>query len=742
MREAALLIEGLVCPACVWLNEQTVARIPGVVDVGINFATRRARVRWDARRTPLSKIVDAIAAIGYGARPYDAAAAEALRLRERRALLKRLAVAGLSMMQVMMYAVPMYLATEGEMTADIARLMSIASLLLTLPVMLYSATPFYRGAWRDARAGRLGMDVPIVIGIIVTFIASAYVTLAGTGGEVFFDSLSMFVFLLLAARYFELIARSRAARATEELVRLAPDEAIRLPRYPAPDEESVPSAALATGDHVLVRAGAIAPADGIIVQGTTRFDEAALTGESRPVPKSIDASILAGTTNVGNPVVMRIEHVGADTWLAGVARLVERAAREKPRLVQIADRYAAVFVFVILLLAGAAAWFWWSTDATRALWVAVSILIVTCPCALSLATPISLTAAAGALAQSGVLPVRSDVIETLARVDTVVFDKTGTLTEGALRCTDVVPLGSIGTGEALRIAARLEARAAHPIARAIVEAAGGEIEPVDVEEFSGRGVEGVVEGCRTRAGSIDFVRFVQPTALPPLDASIVDQDRTIAALADERGWIALFVFEDSLRPEAAGTIAALGTLGLRVALLSGDTPAAVAACAEHVGIASFAGACTPETKLERVREMQRDGAIVAMVGDGSNDSPVLAQAHVSFALGSGTALAHSRADVVLLQNRLDGITMAIDTARRARRIVRQNLAWAFAYNLAAVPLAAVGWMPPWLAGLGMALSSLLVVMNSLRLVRPRPVSDHDAQAAPVAMSLVSPARAR
>ena len=721
VREASLILEGIRCAACVWLNEQHLARLPGVLSVHVNYTTHRARVRWDDERIRLSGILRAIAAIGYTAHPFDPARQEEQHRRERRRALWELFVAGFGSMQVMMYAVPVYLAGDGEMPRDIESLMHWAGLILTLPVVLFSAARVFRGAWNDLRGGRVGMDVPVALGVALAFAASVAATVTGEG-QVWFDSVAMFVFFLLGGRYLEMTARQRAVDATERLARVLPALARRLPRYPAAlDEETVAVGELALGDHLLVKAGETIPADGCVVEGATSVDESLLTGESRPIAKAAGERLTGGAVNVASPVVLRVEAVGQETVLAGIIRLLDRALAHKPPMALLADRVAAWFVAALLVVAALTWLGWHAVDPARALWITVAVLVVTCPCALSLATPTALAAATSRLTRRGVLVTRGHVLETLARATHLVFDKTGTLTLGrpALRDTETVP--ELAADEALALAAGLETASEHPLAGAIAAAArergiaAGRAD--DVRNVPGRGVEGRIDGRRLRVGSPAFVAELAgapPQALASAVAAGVD---TRVALGSESGWCAVFAVGDALRPDAAQTVARLCAQGLKVALLSGDRPEAVTAVARELGIGEAVAAATPADKLAYVERLQREGAVVAMVGDGINDAPVLAQAQVSLAVGEATEVAQASADAVLVSSRLAALADAHATARRTLSIVRQNFAWALGYNAVALPLAIAGLVTPWLAGLGMAGSSLLVVLNALRLLR-------------------------
>ena len=718
-RETSLILEGITCAACVWLNERHIALQPGVSAVQINYATRRVRVRWDERRIKLSDILGAIQAIGYRAYPYDAARAEDVAARERRTMLWRVFVAGFGMMQVMMYAVPTYFAGDGDMTLREQLWFRWASLLLTLPVVLYSAAPFFRHAVRDIRLRRLGMDVPVALGVGCAFLASLWATLAN-GPEVYFDSVTMFVFFLLGGRYLEMLARARAVRGIEELGKILPAFTERLPDWPCPDGEQVPVSQLVPGDCVRVRPGGVIPADGVVIDGVSEANEALLTGESRPVPKKVDSALTGGSINISSPLVMRVEQVGDSTRLAAIRRLMERAACEKPRLAAVSDNWATIFIVVLLTLATATWIGWHFIDPSRALWIFVSVLVVACPCALSLATPAALTVATDALARMGVLVTRGHAIEVLARVNHYVFDKTGTLTEGQMRLEETQLLGAMDAETLYALAAALEQGSEHPVASALRAAAAGKppVAVSDVTAVTGHGMSGRYSGGAVWIGRPDFVAERAGLSVPVEVAGMELKTGTVIALADEHGWLGLFRFADALRPAAADYVRQLVAAGIPVTILSGDAPTAVAAVGERLGISDVHGAMTPQDKQAFIARLQEDPAkVVTMFGDGVNDAPVLAQAHVSVAMGSGTDLARNQADIVLLGENFARLGDGAGLARKTLWIIRQNLWWSFAYNLSVVPLAMMGWVTPLIAGVGMAGSSLLVVLNALRLQR-------------------------
>jgi len=695
-REATLILDRIRCAACLWLNERALRRVPGMLRADVNFATQRAQIAWDPRRTRLSQIVEAIRAVGYDAYPFDPRRGEALARRERRRSLWRLFVAGFGAMQVMMYAWPAYVdAGAGTLTPAAAGLLRWASLVITTPVLLFSCGPFFRGAWQDAKRRRISLDTPIALGLAAGFAASAWATLAGTG-EVYFDSIAMLAFLLLAARTAELFARQKAGRELDRLARWMPSVALRLR---GGESERVPAHALAPGDRVRVGAGERIPADGVLEEGASSADESLLTGEARPVAKRAGATLVGGSVNLEQPLVMRVTRAGADTQAAAIGRLVERAAATRPALVERADRLAQHLTYGVIATAALA----WAVSGN--VWIAVAVLVATCPCALALASPIVLTRAGAQLLARGAPLTRSRALEALERASDVVLDKTGTLTLGKPAVARVVLLATEDEARCRALADALEASSTHPLARAF-RTVGQRPTLRDLRNEAGQGVEARLAGRLVRIGSRRFCAQIAGTAGAVRDAQVF--------LAEEGRWLAAFYVEDALRPEAPEVVRALAARGLRVHLVSGDDPAIVGALAARLGIEHWKGGATPQDKLEYVTRLQSEGRVVAMVGDGLNDAPVLARADASVAMGAGADAAQLQADVVLTADRLGALEEAIALSRGAMRLVRQNLGWALAYNAVALPAAALGWIGPWEAAVGMSASSFIVVLNALR----------------------------
>lgn len=715
-REATtrLALSGLHCAACAGIIEAALGRVPGVDSAQVNAAAQRASVRWDPSRTSAATLIDAVQRAGYRAHPARSDAALQAQHDEARRALWRLFVAAFCMMQVMMVATPSYVAGPGELAPDLDALLRWAGWVMTLPVMAFCASPFFRGAWHSLRAGQVGMDVPVALGIAIAFVASTGATFdpgGAFGREIWFDSLTMFVAFLLAGRWLEQQLRLRSAAALDALLRELPDSVERACADGA--WQRVALARLAVGDRVRVVAGQAFPGDGRIAQGRTSVDESLLSGESRPVERGEGELVIAGSVNLASPVVMVIERLGADTRHRQIVDLMERALSERPALLRTADRVAGPFVIAVIAIAAVAALAWHAVDPARALPVAVAVLIVTCPCALSLAAPTALLAAAGALARRGVLVQRLDAIEALAGVDVALFDKTGTLTEDRLSLAQALRAdGGAPSERELAHAASLARHSLHPLARALVASQSSFASDPwrDVREQAGSGIEAIDEHGHTwRLGSAAWVGVaaVEPPTRPAL----------WLARAGEGAQALRFEFDEVLRGDAQALVEGLRADGIEPRLLSGDHAAPVAAVAQRLHFAAWRHGASPQDKLAELHALQRAGRRVLMVGDGLNDGPVLAQADVSVALGHGAAVAQQRADLVVLGSRLAAVREARDLALRSMAVIRQNLAWALVYNAASVPLALAGWLPPWAAGLGMAASSLAVIGNALRLAR-------------------------
>ena len=700
-REIILLTDGMRCAACAWLIDRSLAREVGVLDSSANAVTGRIRIAWDPQRTALSKVLQRLALLGY--RPYLASgeAREQARVSERKRWLLRLGVAGLGAFQAMMLAEALYLDTNHTMPVPTRDFFRWLTFLVSTPVVFYSGWPFLIGAWRELRNRHLGMDTLIAGSTLLAYFASLVETIRG-GPHVWYDAAVMFVFLLLAARMLEQRARNIATAQVDALARARPAFATRELADGA--RESVPLTALAIDDIVRIAAGESVPADGILLDGAAVFEEALLTGESTPVEKPPGAIVYAGTICREHPARVRVTQVGSATRLSQLARLVDQAQAHRPPIAQTADLIGRRFVLSLLLCAVAVYVFWSFHAPERAFEVTLALLVISCPCALSLSVPAALAAAHGTLAKLGVLATRPDALDTLSKATDIVFDKTGTLTDARPGLHAVETFDDFDASQALAIAAALERDSGHPIAAAFVMNAVSELTAHAVETITGRGVQGRVDGAQWRLGQADFAAG--------------RKDDGYLWLGDGECGMARFSLRETPRADAADAVRALRAQGLAVHVASGDAEDAVQRLGDALAIDALHARQTPEDKLGLVRRLQSEGHIVAMVGDGLNDAPVLAGADVSLAMGEGAPLAQRAADLVLTGTTLMRIPAAIALAQRTQRVIRQNLAWALAYNVVALPVAAAGLVTPWLAALGMALSSLIVTVNALRLTRP------------------------
>ncbi|MEW5249952.1 heavy metal translocating P-type ATPase [Microbulbifer sp. 2201CG32-9] len=708
---AALLVGGISCAACVWLIEKHLGRLDGVERVSVNASTQRAQICFDPARLQPSALFTELARIGYRPAAATAGNSEQLIQTERRAALRRLGVAGLGTMQVMMFAVALYFGAATGIDRELERYLRWVSLLIATPVVFYAARPFFAAAWRSLTGRHLSMDVPVSLAIGLAYAASFYATLFDVG-EVYFESISMFTFFLLLGRTVEMRARHRAGLASGGLAQLLPLTANRMGAHGA---RSVPVTALRVDDRILLRPGDTIPADGEVVDGSSGVDESLLSGEAALQQKEKGSQVFAGSVNGDSALEVRVTAAGKFTRLSAIERLVEDAQLHKPKQVALADRIAGVFVGAVLVIAAAAFAVWWQIDPQRAFWVALSVLVVTCPCALSLATPAALAAATLRLQQLGLLVAGGHLLQTLPGITRVVLDKTGTLTLGEPQVVRIQLLRESWCEQRVRqVAGALEWQTGHPLARAF-RAWSGQLAASDVRVHTGQGVEGRVQGQCLRLGRPDFAAQAAP-AIPGGEGQWL-------LLGDDDGPIAWILIGDRLRPSAQMALAQLQDVGLKAELLSGDPSPEVARLAAVVGIDQYRAGVSPEDKLAHLRSLQEAGERVLMVGDGINDVPVLSGADGSVAMLSAADLAQSRADAILLRGDLRVLPRALLLARRCRHIIRQNLLWALGYNALALPLAACGLVPPWVAALGMSASSLIVVLNSLRLSRWQPAGE-------------------
>ena len=716
---SSVVFEGMYCTACAINIEEALLSVPGVKSAQISAASHRGRVVWSDEQTQPSAWMKAVAKLGYRTVPANDALANEIRREDARKMLWRLGVAGICMMQVMMYATPVYMSDPNDIAPDMVQLLRWASWVLSLPVLFFSCMPFFKTALLDLKQKKVSMDLPVAIGMLVTFAVSTLGTFEPQGpfgAEVYFDSFTMFVFFLLTGRWLELRLRDKTAGALEAVMNRLPDAVHR--KNSKGQWELTTLRHLRLKDVIQVRPGEAFAADAQIVEGETQVDEALLTGESRPLARCVGECVMAGSMNLTATVEVAVTSLGKQTRFGQMVALMESASVSKPSMALLADRVAKPFLWGVLIMAAMAAAWGWQYSPSHALMVAVSVLIVTCPCALSLATPAAMLSTAGALAKAGVMLRSLQALQALAKVDTVIFDKTGTLTNEDFSLKSISTRPGVLPDQALVWAAALAQHSLHPVSRSLVRAQRHldmqSFKLENIKEFAGQGVQATWREAlansnleirqELRLGSSSFCGL-SPSLGDVLQTSLSDQD----------GWLATFEFDETPRPEAANTLRALEAMGLRIRILSGDGQASVSHLASRLKITHAMGACSPEDKLKQVKQEQSAGHRVAMVGDGLNDGPVLAGADVSFALGQALPLAQSKSDFVFMTSDLKPLVATFLLSRKTLQIVRQNLAWAAVYNFSCVPLAMLGYLPAWLAGLGMACSSLGVVLNAMRL---------------------------
>ncbi|HHF0559822.1 TPA: heavy metal translocating P-type ATPase [Vibrio antiquarius] len=697
--EVTLSLEGVSCAACAWLIEKQVSNTAGLVSIRVNTTTNRALLAWDNTQVRLSELLSVIHKLGYKAAPFEADKQEASYHRMMKQYLYRLGIAGLATMQVMMLAVALYLEVFGDLEPEFKNYFRWVSLIFATPVLLYSALPFYLNAWRSIKGRTLGMDVPVSIALIFAYVASLIATVTEQG-EVFFESISMFTFFLLVGRFLEMRARRKAAAASGNLLKLIPAIATTL------DGEQIPVKTLKVGDRIRVLPGEHIPADGKVISGRIHIDESMLTGESVHVVKREGDAVYAGTLNGDESFELEVMSSKADSMISNIVRLQDEAQHSKPKIAEIADVVARYFVGAILIIS-AGTWFYWhQTKPDDAFWIMLSVLVATCPCALSLATPTALTCATSRMGNFGILLRKGHVFETLCKINHLVVDKTGTLTKGDIEICDTKMLSDLPKEDCLSLAAALEAHANHPIARSFASYANDDFVVYEVQNVIGSGIEGIWNGKIVKIGSAAFVQGKES-----------DESHAVYLSVDGEH-VASFYYRDPIRKESKAFVQRFADAGIKTTLLTGDSLSNARPVAKEIGIDHVVASAKPEDKLAYLKSLDED-SITMMVGDGINDAPTLAGAHLSVAMGGGTDVAKASADMTLLGDNLEKLLEARLLALRTRKIIRENLAWSLGYNLLILPLAVAGLVAPYIAVVGMSASSIIVVSNSLRLLKEK-----------------------
>ena len=720
-KEAILTIDGISCAACAWLIEMQLDKLEGLVKINVNATSQRATVKWQDSALKLSDILHAIEHIGYQALPFKANEAELRNKQQSKAFIKRLGISGILMMQIMMIAFGLYFGAFSEMAEHNKVYLRWVSFVLAIPIILYGAFPFYTGALKAIKAKRLSMDVPVSIAIILAFSASAWATITQQG-EVYFESVSMFTFLLLIGKFLEFRARSHASQVSANLLKLMPMTATKviisedgISKESQSKEVLIAAKQLIQGDLVIIKPGEIVPADGFITSGNSQLNEAMLSGEQLPINKTINDNVFAGTINGDGNITVQVKQATNQSFLSQLIRLSEQAQAHKPKIAKLSDKIAQYFVALILLTSIATAIYWQQHLPEEAFWITLSVLVATCPCALSLATPTALTCATTHLNRAGIMIKSGHVMETMPKINCFAFDKTGTLTTGEFTINKVELINSESSyskEQILAIAAALEAYSEHPIAKPFGEYRDYNLKAEEVTVHSGQGVTGVLNNTNYAIGKYTWLAksadFEQNQAQSFSRASCI--------LTANNRVIAAFYLIDNIRDDAVDTLTTLNKNN-KTLLLSGDSQSACDTISQTLPINSVLGGLTAQDKMEQIKQAQKQGFKVAMTGDGVNDSPVFGAAHISIAMGCGADITKSGADVILLNNKMSSIETLIKIADKTRRIILQNYFWAFGYNAIVLPLAVAGFITPYMAVIGMSASSILVITNSLRLLR-------------------------
>ncbi len=711
-KEAKLIIEGISCPACVWLIEARLSTLPGIKDVSVNYSTQRCRINWRETEISLSEILGTINQLGYNALPYNHKKRELIYDNERKNQLIRIGIAALFGMQVMMIAIALYFGDASGIEQQYYVFFHWISLLLTLPVLFFSGQSLLMGAIRDIKNKQLGMDVPIALGLSIAFCSSVWTTLQHDG-HVYYDSIVMFVFFILGGRYFEFMSRRKSTAHLDKLTSALPVYATRIKTDNT--HESVSVNALSVSDKVLVKPGEVIPVDGVIDEGVSSVNESLITGESMPINKTSGMRVIGGSTNIESPLTISITDIGEHTVLSNIARIIDKASSNKSGAVLLANRIVSIFIVAIIIISGLVAFYWYHVDQTQWLAITITVLVVSCPCALGLATPTALSSAATTFMRYGIALINNDAIEIISKSNCFVFDKTGTLTKGELELVRIELLtNTYNEDDVLNIACALESASEHPLAKSIVHASHSinKTRAKDIKNHPGQGISGYINGLWF-IGTEQFINHNCQVEMANQNDTTESLRKIVLANTDSV--IAIFYFNDELRDSSKSLINYIKAQGKKVILMSGDHHSVVNHVADELGIDDYRAELKPEDKLNHIAQLQQQGYRVCMIGDGINDAPAFAQADVAIAMANASDITKLNADMLLLNNKPASFKTMLKIVTKTNRTIRINYIWALMYNITALPFAIAGFITPWMAALGMSLSSLIVVVNATRI---------------------------
>ncbi len=722
-RQITLMSDAIHCAACVWLIEHTLAKVDGILLASVNFTNKQIKIRWDNGKIKLSDIIKKLNSIGYDATPYDASSSEAAYRKANRDLLYRLGFAGFAMMNVMWFSVALY--TGASQDQEYRSYFHWLELIIATATLAYSGQPFLKGALTSLRARTVGMDVSISLGMLTTYFYSMWITVNPDAiGDVYFDTLIDFMFLLLIGRYLEAISKNKAVDASRRLMDLQPKVARQIIDG---DTKIIPVRTLLRGSEIRVKPGEQFPIDGMVTSGLSMVNESMLSGESREITKQVGDRVAAGTLNVDGSLTVSVEKILQDTQLGRIVHMVEEAQGSKAPIQCTADKIMPWFVSVTLTLAVASFAYWFFNAGIEfAIMTATAVLIITCPCAFGLATPMAIAVASGISARHGILVKNGTVLETLQSINHFVFDKTGTLTKGQMQLVDYQLLTEIDENELLREIGSIEHLSEHSLGRAVSESIKDRLslnnkdwlEILKFKALPGKGVQGEFQNKIFNIGTAKWLTSLDleiPQALVDLAGERALLAQTAVWVARDGQVVGVLFLEDEIRPEAVELIQRLKTKGKEVTLLSGDLNVVALRVAEQLGGMNVIAEVLPEDKNQVIRDLQDKGQKVAMIGDGVNDAPALVRANVGIALGSGTDVSMDSADIVLMNNELLAVDTAVELSARTLKTIKQNIASSIAYNVIMVPLAMSGVLTPLIAAITMPLSSLVVIGNAARI---------------------------